>query len=501
MSGTRLRRVVVIGTALSCVLGATAAHARTKWVVHDGGTITGVATAPTGGDFDVCDDALRALAGWSEALSPGDDPDDHEVHPSVLTTVGYEVFSAPPGVDLFVDDSGTEPVVGYLDGTGTFQPADLAATVTTPTREVIDPIEIGTDWYVFAAAPLSAELTGVQAGETVGVKPHPGSAFSTVSEFDAVDCGDAGFLRWWERDHDFGLAAGSRVLAGDVTGDRRSDLVCQVPTTGAITRLVAGPGETYGATTVAGSLGMCHAAASRLLLADANGNGRADLVCHNAKKGNLAVALARKGGTFVKTDWKGNPRLCLGATNQLLAGDVNGDGRADLVCHKPASGTQQVALAKRGGKYSTISWKGKRTFCRNADVVVGDVDGDGRADLLCHRDSGAHAIAYAKPSGTFGKAGWKGRLPGCAAPWEVSLAHLDAGARADLLCHGPDGDVRVALARKGGKLKKLDFARRADACHETGDRMLLGDASQDARADLLCVQGGTGYVSVLFSDL
>jgi len=496
-----LRGAVVLGTALACVLGTTAAQARTKWVVHDGGTITGVATTVIGGDFDVCDDGIRGLAGWSSTVSPGQDPTTFPIPSSALGTVGYEIFSGPPGVDLFVDDTGSEPRIGWLDSGGDFHEADLAASFTTQERQAPDPIEIGTDWYVFTTAPFSKRLNGVSPGDTIGVKPHPGSALATVADFDAVDCGDRGFLSWWERDRDF--CQTGQVLAGDVTGDGRADLVCRARSGGGVAVATAGPRGAFLPTFTEGTgPGLCRQSGTDLLLADTDGNGRADLICHREDKGKVAVALARKDGHFAGSDWSGTKSVCRGKANQLVAGDVNGDGRADLVCHQPGTGGKQVALATGKGRYPDIDWKGGSGFCKNAAVRIGDLDGDGRADLLCHKASGANAMSTASAKGRFGKADWSGTLSKCAGTFEVSVARANSDKRADLICHNPtSGVVRIAFAGKGGKLPKIDFSRKAAACTEPTSQLLVADSSGDKQADLICHQADTGYLSVFFSDL
>lgn len=494
-------RAAAVLAATACVAAATMTGASARWVVHDGGTTTDIREAPGGGTFDACLDELHGLAGYASSIDPGSDPDDFPIDPSTLTSTAYEVYLGPPGVDLFANDTGSGFQVGYVDGGGTFHAVPRIAAFTSPPREAWDPIEIGTDFYAFTAAPISTTLAGVNPGDTIGVKPHPTSPLATVADWTAVDCGDRGFLRRWERDADFCQTSGTRLLAGDVTGDRRADMVCHRRSTGDLWRATAQAGGSYAKAINHTKTGMCRSAGGSLLLADANGDRRADLICR--QKARVSVALARANGTFAKPGWTGKPRVCRGPRAVLLAADVDGDGRADLVCRSAKSGVTGVALAAKRGRYPGVDWTGRVRLCGSGALLAGDLNGDGRADLLCRTAStGRNAVVLAGRDGGLGGRVRRSTLSGCAAGATVSLADVDKDRRADLICHyRADGSLRVALARAGGKLSKIDFTRNLGFCDGPGATLRTGDATGDRRADLLCVTSGTGYIYAAYADL
>lgn len=499
----RARRCLTVVTlTLGLVVALTAGAAATRWVVHDGGTVTSVGIAPSGTDFEVCSDQIFGLAGYANTTEPGQDPTTVPVPPSALVQVGYQVFSGPAGVDLFVNDEFTPYQVGYVDADGDFQQANLAASFTTAKREKQDPVELGTDWYVFASASFSTPLTGVSPNDTVGVKPHPNSPLATVAEWTAVDCRDTGFASWWQRDVDFCNAASARLLPGDVTGDRRADLVCNTRATGDLRVVKARTDGSFATPLVRSNTTTCRQSSGRLLLGDVDGDGRSDLICQDPNTGSIAVSRARQGGRFPQVDWQGTLSLCRATTSRTIVGDVNGDGRADLVCHR-RTGALDVALANASGRFPTVSWRGDPGFCGTGNVRIGDLDGDGRDDLLCHQNqSGQNAVTLAKPGGTFGPTTWSGPLPGCAAGFNVSLARMDGNAREDLVCHSPStGQVRIAYGRPGGKVPSLSFVRKMAFCGTPQGRLRVADVSADGRADLVCPESSTGVLSVAYSDL
>jgi hypothetical protein len=121
-------------------------------------------------------------------------------------------------------------------------------------------------------------------------------------------------------------------------------------------------------------------------VADVNADGKADIIWQN-DAGWLAVWLMNgfnaTAATLLSVDEMTDPNWIIAG-----AGDVNGDGRADLVWQNKANGMLGVwllngatVIAQSGLSVmgvSNLSWK---------IHGVGDVNGDGRADLLWQNES------------------------------------------------------------------------------------------------------------------
>lgn len=143
----------------------------------------------------------------------------------------------------------------------------------------------------------------------------------------------------------------------------------------------------------------CSHSGAQLFSADFDGDGRSDMLCHDSRVGNgdKWIAFARPGGRFVGTDWYRAMGWCHHSGSQLHTGDFNGDGRADLLCHDTRNGDKWIAFARPGGTFVGTDWYQAMGWCSHstARLSVADYNGDGRADMLCHDvSSGTKWFAY-----------------------------------------------------------------------------------------------------------
>jgi len=164
------------------------------------------------------------------------------------------------------------------------------------------------------------------------------------------------------------------VAAMDVNGDGKVDLVCGNGGSQTLTVLTNnGSGRFALAGTIAGG-----GAISSITTADVNGNGRVDLITANNGVNTLTVFTNTGSGGFLLAGSYPvghNP-------NSVTVGDVNGDGWVDLIAANYETGygnTLSVYTNNGSGGFALAATLG---VGNGADqVVAADVNGDGRLDL------------------------------------------------------------------------------------------------------------------------
>jgi hypothetical protein len=189
-------------------------------------------------------------------------------------------------------------------------------------------------------------------------------------------------------------------------------------------------------------------------------------------------------------------------------GDINGDGRADIVGF--GSGGAYAALANADGSFGTMylaknafgfsaaagGWTDGDTFPR----MLADINGDGAADLVGFGSPGVY-VALANGNGGFGNVYLASKSFGTsitAGGWSDSdtyprmLADINGDGRADLVGFG-SGGVYAALATSTGKFGSMFLASKsfgtsaaAGGWSDAGTYpRMLADVNGDGMADLI----------------
>jgi len=308
-----------------------------------------------------------------------------------------------------------------------------------------------------------------------------------------------------------------RMLA-DVNGDGRADIV-GFGNDGALVALANGAGgfdPGYFAVFGFGFMPRAGGWGSQdqfpRMLADVNGDGRADIVAFG--NAGVWVSLADGGGGFGAAylaaagfgfgaqagGWSSMDRF-----PRMLA-DVNGDRRADIVGFGNAGAW--VSLADGGGGFGPAylaafgfgfapeagGWSTQDRFPR----MLADVNGDGRADIVGFGNAGAW-VALADGSGFFGAAylavfgfGFGAQAGGWASQdrFPRLMADLNGDRRADIVGFGNAG-TWASLGNEAGGFDAARLVTSAFGVQSAGWSgqglypRVLGDINGDGRADVV----------------
>ncbi|MGN9909325.1 CHAP domain-containing protein [Phytohabitans sp. LJ34] len=258
---------------------------------------------------------------------------------------------------------------------------------------------------------------------------------------------------------------------------------------------------------------------------DVNGDGRGDLTLIatglNGPTGSGRLEAHALNGATGYSSWLGNWATAAGylgsATDRVLMGDVNGDSRADLVLvatgqsGPTGSGKLEAHVLDGATGYSTWMhhWATAAGYLNPSDdLVMGDVNGDNRADLvivgtgrLSPTGSGrleAHVLNAATGYGTW-LGNWATAAGYISANDRLTMGDVNGDNRADLVIvatglAGPTGSGRLeAHVLNGGTSFGSwlgNWATAAGYLGTSSDLVVMGDVDGDSRADLTIV--GTG---------
>lgn len=173
----------------------------------------------------------------------------------------------------------------------------------------------------------------------------------------------------------------SLPMAGDFDGDGKTDIACFSPTASNVVQILFSAGNRFSP----GSLEWSNfkpIAASFPLVADFNGDGKADIGrVSPGVEGEIFVALSN-GYRFTEdeTPWAmgyfPNP-------NQVKVGDVNGDGKADVVAFIQGTRARVRAFLSNGQQFLVQPELWKQGFSFDGEVpVIGQFSLDGVADAI-----------------------------------------------------------------------------------------------------------------------
>jgi hypothetical protein len=224
-------------------------------------------------------------------------------------------------------------------------------------------------------------------------------------------------------------------------------------------------------------------------IGDFNGDGKLDVATETG--GNfftvLQVFLGNGDGTFQPaTSFSTNFRPL-----SLATGDVNGDGKLDLVAGTgagaPTLADVEVFLGNGNGTFQTHIITAPGSFVQS--LAIGDLTGDGKPDLVV-----PGAVLPGNGNGTF--------QPGVGfatgtGPAAVAIGDLNGDGKLDVVTSNVgSNDVSVVLGNGNGTFQPM----AAFAVGAFPDFVAIGDLNGDGKPDIVTANLNSNNVSVLLGN-
>jgi len=208
---------------------------------------------------------------------------------------------------------------------------------------------------------------------------------------------------------------------------------------------------------------------------DLNGDGKPDLVVTGLN--SVEIVLGNGDGTF--TPASGSPIGGFTIPKIAALGDFNGDGKIDLAVVDYA-GSVTILLGNGDGTFAQAQGSPITTGHNSRSVAVGDFDGDGKLDVAVGSDNGI-AVLLGNGDGTFTPAAGSPVLPNTNADF-LAAGDLDGDGKLDLIVLDAVNAKLEALLGSGDGTFTLVNPSPATGLAPT--QVLVGDLNGDGKLDL-----------------
>lgn len=242
---------------------------------------------------------------------------------------------------------------------------------------------------------------------------------------------------------------------------------------------------------------------------DFNGDGKDDIVAfHNsAYNSSSQVFVAVSSGSSFTNDRLWETSFCKFDTEVCATGDFNGDGKDDIIAfHNGAySGSSAVYVATSNGSSFVNDKLWHNSFCADGmTCAVGDVNDDGKDDIIAfvrntYGGAAQNDVYVSLSTGSGFAQTFKWHENFCATGDKCLVGDVDGDGKADAVALSLDPDVGSLVARSTGNGFGVTEKHPSTRCIGFNYHCFLADANADGREDIIIFQTDGKIYANLFN--
>jgi hypothetical protein len=287
------------------------------------------------------------------------------------------------------------------------------------------------------------------------------------------------------------------VALADINNDRRLDIITAIPGSDGVTILLGDGRGGFGP--APGPRFAVGPAPHIIALGDVDRDGTLDIATAGHDRHDIHVFLGRDG-SFAPAP--GSPFAALSAgqphNHGLVFADVNGDGALDIGTSNQNDNSVSMLLGDGRGSFRAAPGSPFKVGHAPYPLALGDVNGDGKLDVVTP-DVRSNTITVLAGDGAGGFSPAEGSPYGVAfRPYAVALGDLNGDRRVDIVSAHDDITLLTVLLNDGKGRFRPSPGSPVDI-GERGSEIVLADFNRDGRLD---VATGTAadHLSVWLGD-